>query len=85
MLSEIRNIVAKQLSLEASAIDVDAPLSKQKVAADELDVIEIVMNVEETFGVEIKDEEIINPEGQLKDDISVRKMVEIVIRQKGKK
>jgi acyl carrier protein len=82
ILSGIRNIVAKQLSLDASAVDVDAALSKQKVAADELDVIEILMSVEETFGVEIKDEEVIKPEGQFKDDVSVRKLADVVARKK---
>lgn len=82
ILSGIRSIVAKQLRLDISAIDVDVPLSKQKVAADELDVVEIIMNVEETFGVEIKDEEITHPEGHLKDDLSVRKLAEIVVSKK---
>jgi acyl carrier protein len=81
ILSGVRNIVAKQLSLDASAIDVDVPLSKQKVAADELDVVEIIMKVEETFGIEIKDEEVGNSEEQLKD-VSVRKFAEIVARKK---
>ena len=85
ILSGVRDIVAKQLSLEASAVDVDVPLSKQKVAADELDVVEIIMNVEETFGIEIKDEEVSLPEGQLQDDLSVRKLVDIVAKKKGKK
>ena len=85
ILSGIRNIVAKQLNLDASAIDVNVPLSKQKVAADELDVIEIIMSVEETFDIEIKDEEVSNPEGHLKDDLSVRKLVDLVVQKQGKK
>jgi acyl carrier protein len=85
ILSGIRNIVAKQLNLEASAVDVDAPLAKQKVAADELDVVEIIMGIEETFGIEIKDEEVSNPEGHLKNDLSVRTLVDIVVKKKGKK
>lgn len=85
LLSGIRDIVAKQLSLDASAIDVELPLSKQKVAADELDVVEIIMGVEETFGIEIKDEEVSNSEGHLKDDLSVRSLVDMVMKKKGKK
>lgn len=81
ILSGIRNIVAKQLSLDTSAIDVDAPLSKQKVTADELDVIEIIMKVEETFKIEIRDEEFSYPEGHL-EDVSVRKLAHIVIGKK---
>jgi acyl carrier protein len=85
ILSGIGNIVAKQLSLESSAVDVDAPLSKQKVAADELDAVEIIMNVEETFGIEIKDEEVSNSEGHLEDDLSVRKLADLVVKKKSKK
>jgi acyl carrier protein len=85
ILSGIRNIVAKQLSLDASAIDVDVALSKQKVAADDLDVVEIIMNIEETFGIEIKDEEVSHPEGHLKDDMSVRKLADIVARKQKRK
>ena len=82
ILNGIRDIVAKQLSLDAGAVDVDAPLSKQKIAADELDVVEIVMNVEDMFGIEIKDEEFSNPEGHLKDNLSVRNLADIVARKK---
>jgi acyl carrier protein len=85
ILSGIRNIVAKELSLDASAVDVDLPLAKQKVAADELDTIEIIMIVEETFGIEIQDEEVSIPEGNLIDDLSVRKLADIVARKKSKK
>lgn len=81
----IRDIVAKILSIEPNAVDVDAPLSKQKVAADELDVVEIVMGVEETFGVEIKDEEITNKSGEIGEDLSVRKLAEIVSVKKARK
>lgn len=84
ILSGVRNIVAQKLNLDASAIDVDLHLSKQKVAADDLDVVEIIMSVEETFGIEIKDEEIRNPGGPLEYDVSVRKLADMVARkQKG--
>ena len=43
------------------------------------------MNIEETLDIEIKDEEILDPEGQLKDDLSVRKLVDIVAKKKGQR
>jgi acyl carrier protein len=82
ILSGVRNIVARQLSLDGSAIDVGAPLSKQKVAADELDVVEIIMSVEETFGIEIQDEEVSTPKGNLSDVVTVRRLADIVARKK---
>ena len=85
ILNDIRNIVARQLKLETSAIDVDAPLSKQKIAADDLDGVEIIMAIEETFNIEIRDDEVSNPEGKLKDDLSVRKLADIVAMKKKRK
>ena len=80
---KITEIVAKQLGIEPGSVDIDLPLSKQKTAADELDVVEIVMNVEKELNVEIKDEEIGGTLGNVIDSLSVRKLVEIVSR-KGK-
>lgn len=80
--TDIRNIVAKVLHIEPDAVDVNAPLSKQKVAADELDVLEIVMLIEEASGVEIKDEEIANERGGISEDLSVKKLAVIVAGKK---
>jgi len=78
----ISSIVGKQLDLNASEIEVDVPLTKQKKPADELDVVEIVMSVEEAFKIEIKDEEV----GEHLDDVSrtlsIRKLADIVAKKK---
>lgn len=85
IVDEIKRIVGKILGLDPKTIDVNAPLSKQKVAADELDVIEIVMAVEETFNVEIKDEELEGADLSQMTNITISKLAEIVARkQKGK-
>lgn len=78
-LERISTIVGKQLDLNVREVDVDVPLSKQKKAADELDVVEIIMNVEEAFNIEIKDEEV-----GVKD-LSVKKLADIVSQQKSRK
>jgi len=82
--NRIRDIVAKELGVAPDEVDVGAPLSKQKVAADELDTIEIVMEIEEAFGVEIPDEEVSGPNGELLPDLSVKKLAEIVARKSRK-
>ncbi len=41
----IVDIVAKQLGIESKEVTADTPLSKQKIAADELDVVEIIINL----------------------------------------
>lgn len=79
IVERISLIVGKQLDLNVREVDVDAPLSKQKKAADELDVVEIVMNVEQAFNVEIKDEEV----GA--GDLSVKKLADIMSQKMSRK
>ena len=64
---------------------VDLPLSKQKKAADELDVVEIIMNVEEAFSIEIKDEEVGESLEKISGDLSFKKLADIVIKKKSSK
>ena len=79
---KITEIVAKQLGIEPGSVDPNVPLSKQKVAADELDVVEIVMSIEEELDVEIKDEEIGDTVGEITESLSVKKLAEIVAKKK---
>lgn len=46
-------IVAEKLSLDKSGIKIDATL--QDLGADSLDLVEIIMKLEEQFGIEIDD------------------------------
>ena len=79
IVERISGIVGKQLDLNVHEVDVDVPLSRQKKAADELDIVEIIMNVEEAFNIEIKDEEV---DGR---DLSVNKLADIVSQKKSLK
>ena len=81
----IRDIVAEVLGMPPGEVDVGAPLTKQKVPADELDAVEIVMGIEEKFGVEIPDADLSTPEGELRADLSVRMLAEIVAGKKPRK
>ncbi|HEX7176615.1 MAG TPA: hypothetical protein VF240_15225 [Pyrinomonadaceae bacterium] len=85
IVEKISAIVAKQLDLEVREVDVNVPLSKQKKAADELDVVEIVMNVEDAFGIEIKDEEIGESLEVVSRDLSVKKLADIVSKKRSPK
>jgi acyl carrier protein len=49
-------LVAKQLGVAPEMVTDDATLVSD-LGADSLDVVEFVMNVEETFGVEVTDDE----------------------------
>ena len=83
--NSIRALVAEILQVTPDEVDVSAPLSKQKVAADELDTIEIVMEIEEAFGIEIRDEEISGPDGELLADLSVKRLADVVAAKSPRK
>lgn len=52
---KVLEIIAKKLSMPPENIHLDATF--KSLGADSLDVVEIIMNFEETFGIEIKDED----------------------------
>jgi acyl carrier protein len=51
----VRQVISEQLSVEESEVSLDSHLSNH-LNADEADLIELVMALEEEFGVEIPDE-----------------------------
>ncbi len=48
-------IIAEKLSMPAENITIESTF--KDLGADSLDVVEIIMSFEETFGIEIKDED----------------------------
>lgn len=57
MYEEIVRIVAEQLGIGAESVNEDADVVED-LGADSLDIVEIVTRIEETFGLEIPDEDI---------------------------
>jgi acyl carrier protein len=53
--SLVRNVISELLKVDSSAIPMDKPISDPPLKADELDLVEIVMELEERQGVEIPD------------------------------
>ncbi len=53
--SKVRAIIAEQLRINKEKIAPDATL--EGLGADSLDRVKIIMELEEAFGIEIKDEE----------------------------
>ena len=52
----IRDIVVEQLGVDADMVQMDTNLMKD-LEADSLDAVEIILGVEEAFGLDIPDEE----------------------------
>ena len=52
----IRDIIVEQLSVDPSLVTEDTNLMKD-LEADSLDAVEIIMAIEEEYGIEIPDEE----------------------------
>ena len=54
-LKKLQDIVAEQLSVDVSKVTLETTFMKD-LGADSLDVVELVMAIEEEFGIEIDDE-----------------------------
>jgi acyl carrier protein len=80
-VTKIREIVANKLEVDPKTIDIDIPLSKQKSPADELDAVEIILDIEDAFKIEIKEDEVGGSAPGLPDRLSVRKLADIVAKK----
>ena len=59
MFEQIREELAKQFKRDKGSISLDTTLSED-LRADSLDVMELLMTMEEKYGVVVPDEDIIN-------------------------
>ena len=78
-VERVRSEVAKVLKKDAAKVDVAKPLVAQ--GADELDIVEIVMALEETFKVKIPDGALGKTVGEASKTLTVQKLTEIVSSQ----
>lgn len=56
VFDKIKEIIIEQLQVEESEITMDTNLMKD-LSADSLDAVEIIMTIEDEYGIEIPDEE----------------------------
>ncbi|MGN0722231.1 MAG: acyl carrier protein [Anaerovoracaceae bacterium] len=56
MFDKIKDIIIDQLQVEESDVNMDTNLMKD-LSADSLDAVEIIMAIEDEYGIEIPDEE----------------------------
>ena len=57
MFEQIVDIISKQLKADAEQITPDTNIMEE-LGADSLDVVELLMAIEETFGVTVPDEDV---------------------------
>ncbi|MCQ2554899.1 MAG: acyl carrier protein [Clostridia bacterium] len=55
VFEKIKDIIVEQLQVDADEITMDTNLMKD-LSADSLDAVEIIMAIEDEFGIEIPDE-----------------------------
>ncbi len=56
VFEKIQSIIAEQLGVDVDDISMETSLIKD-LEADSLDAVEIIMSIEDEFGIEIPDEE----------------------------
>ena len=56
IFDEIKDIIIDQLQVEESEVTMDTNLMRD-LSADSLDAVEIIMAIEEEYGIEIPDED----------------------------
>ncbi len=81
VLQQVREIVAGQLGIDVQSVNNESPLAKQKTAADELDAVEIIIETERQFKIEIRDEEVSTSAGDMQESLSVEKLTDIVMKK----
>ena len=59
VFDKIEDIIVEQLDVEEDAVTMEASITED-LGADSLDVVDLVMSIEESFDVEIPDEEVEN-------------------------
>ena len=57
VFDKIKEIIIEQLGVEEDAVTMEASITED-LGADSLDVVDLVMSIEESFDVEIPDEEV---------------------------
>ncbi|MCX4361848.1 MAG: acyl carrier protein [Clostridia bacterium] len=56
VLEKLSKIIAEQLGMEQSKISATT-LLKEDLLADSLDIVEIIMSIEEEFGIQVDDDD----------------------------
>ncbi|SDI06147.1 Phosphopantetheine attachment site [Vibrio xiamenensis] len=84
---KVLDAMAKTLNVDMDEIGIDKTFYDQNFNTDVLDLITVVVDMEEAIGVELKDEDVVDPlvyfdeeefEPKIKDKVTVREFQEAV-------
>lgn len=78
----LKKIIANQLDIDPKDIQVNIPLSKLKKPADDLDVVEIILTIEEKYKIELKGEEVGETPEKAGNEMTVEKLEKLVAQKK---
>lgn len=59
MFEKVRDMLAKQLNLKPETISLDSDIVKD-LGADSLDVVELLISLEDDYGISIPEDDIVN-------------------------
>ena len=76
LVERIRRMTAEQLTGQASDIDVDQPLAAQ--GCDDDDIFELILDLEETYRIELDDAEYGSDGNTIDKSLTVRGLARIV-------
>jgi acyl carrier protein len=68
----VLTLLAEQLGVPRSQIDMNRPISSPPMNADDLDLVELIMEIEEHFEVTIQDQELVDISGAPPDKVLTR-------------
>ena len=75
MYEKIRDMLAKQLNLPAEKITLESDVVKD-LGADSLDVVELLISLEDDYGISIPEDDIVNVK-------TVKDIVDMIVRLNG--
>lgn len=59
MINKVKDLLAKQMRIDVKTLDEDTDIMED-LGADSLDIVEMLMAIEENFGITVSDEEAVN-------------------------
>ena len=83
VVDQVRSEYAALMNVDAAYVDADARFASLQPSPDELDIVELIMSIEERFGIEISDAQLSEYAGSEELDafapeLSIRSLAEIV-------